>query len=217
MIQRIVVPEILDRLDSTDPEAIRSRRDLRLINALMGNERWIVRQVANFPVAARKGIFEIGAGEGKLLQKLDRFGPSTGLDIAPRPEAVASTVLWQQEDLFLTVERNARNRVSGGILVACLFLHHFDHSQLLKLSEFVRQFDVLCFVEPLRRPLSLACGSLILPLVNRVTRHDMPVSIRAGFDRGELQVSLGLTQKEWAINEVCSWRGGIRIIAERIQ
>ena len=39
---RQVLPELLDHLQADDPEAIRSRRDLRVINFLMGNERWIL-------------------------------------------------------------------------------------------------------------------------------------------------------------------------------
>jgi hypothetical protein len=38
---RQVLPEILDHLPADDPEAIGSRRDLRRINFLMGNKRWI--------------------------------------------------------------------------------------------------------------------------------------------------------------------------------
>ena len=45
MKHRLLVPEILDGLPPEDPEARRSRRDLRRINFLMGNERWIARQV----------------------------------------------------------------------------------------------------------------------------------------------------------------------------
>ena len=44
-MKRVVKPEILDELDGSDPRAIRSRRDLRFINLLMGNERWIQRSV----------------------------------------------------------------------------------------------------------------------------------------------------------------------------
>ena len=33
MMERVVVPEILDELEGTDPRAVRSRRDLRLVNA----------------------------------------------------------------------------------------------------------------------------------------------------------------------------------------
>ena len=43
--KREVEPEILDGLPAGHPDAIRSRRDLRLVNALMGNQRWILKQL----------------------------------------------------------------------------------------------------------------------------------------------------------------------------
>lgn len=178
----------------------------------MGNERWIVKQVANYPAAAEKGIVEIGAGEGKLLQKLAGFGPVTGLDFAPRPTDIDSSARWHQDDVF-----SAMYTLSGGVLVACLFLHHFEDSQLGRLSRMIQRFDVVCLVEPLRHPLSLVCGALMLPFVNRVTRHDMPVSIRASFDPGELVDVLGIGEDRYAIEETCSWRGGIRTLCVRRQ
>ena len=40
-IDRLITREILDHLPSSDARAERARRDLRTINALMGNVRWI--------------------------------------------------------------------------------------------------------------------------------------------------------------------------------
>ena len=41
MKPRVVIPELLDHLPADEPEALRSRRDLRRVNWLMGNERWL--------------------------------------------------------------------------------------------------------------------------------------------------------------------------------
>jgi hypothetical protein len=43
-VERVVKPEILDDLPMDDPSARASRADLRRINFLMGNERWILKQ-----------------------------------------------------------------------------------------------------------------------------------------------------------------------------
>jgi hypothetical protein len=40
-IGRVISREILDHLPSDDPSAVRGRLDLRTINSLMGNVRWI--------------------------------------------------------------------------------------------------------------------------------------------------------------------------------
>ncbi|MGK0187083.1 MAG: hypothetical protein ACI9R3_002869 [Verrucomicrobiales bacterium] len=210
--KRVVVPEILDGLAADDPAALRSRCDLRLINFLMGNERWIARKVQSFSEAAGKGIVEIGAGEGKMLQKLQCFSPLgaqlTGVDIAARPAQLPSAIQWQSADIF-----DVLDSLSGGVLIACLFLHHFTDSQLIRLASVMPRFDVVCFVEPLRRRRSLVAGSLLLPFVNHVTRHDMPVSIRAGFERNELSSLLGLTSPGWNCRETPSFLGGLRISA----
>ena len=63
---RRVQPEILDDLPAEDPRAVRSRRDLRLINRLMGNHRWVLRHVAEH--SGR--VVELGAGDGCLARRI---------------------------------------------------------------------------------------------------------------------------------------------------
>lgn len=208
-MQRVVKPEILDGLDSMDPEAVRSRRDLRMINFLMGNERWISRKVKAMPELARDGIVEWGAGSGDLLSRLAGYGPASGVDLVPRPTGLAEEIEWEQGSVF---DQDG----IGGILVANLFLHHFKEGELAQLGQVASRFEAMVFVEPLRTPGSLALGRGLLPLVNRVTKHDMIVSIEAGFIAGELAGLLGLNPAEWKLSERCSWRGGLRVLASRV-
>ncbi len=77
-MERVIEPEIMDGLDPDHPMAIRSRRDLRMINFLMGNERWIRAQVSKNRATAAKGIVELGAGGGELLGSLAGYGPASG-------------------------------------------------------------------------------------------------------------------------------------------
>ena len=208
MMERVVEPEILDGLPPDDPVAVRSRRDLARINFLMGNERWIRRQVRALSGAAAKGIVEWGAGSGNLISSLSGQGPTTGVDLVPRPSGIGDAVDWKRGDVF-------EQEVSGGILVANLFLHHFEADSLARLGVVAREFEHLVLVEPLRTRLSLALGYGLQPLVNRVTRHDTLVSIRAGFIPGELPELLGLDPGDWKVSERCSWRGGLRMLASR--
>lgn len=207
-MERVVEPEILDGLDPDDPDAMRARGDLRRLNFLMGNERWIVRQVKARPAVAARGVVEWGAGSGDLLRKLAEFGPARGVDLVPRPLGLPAEVAWREGDVFEQSE-------GGGVLVANLFLHHFEQVGLARLGEVAQGFDVLCFVEPLRTPGALTMGRGMLPFVNRVTKHDMIVSIRAGFVPGELGWMMGLDPGKWQISERCSWRGGLRVLACR--
>ena len=64
-MERCVEPEMLDRLPAADPEAIRSRSDLRRVNRLMGHagiiRRALVRVVGkNLRTAGRHRHAQIG-------------------------------------------------------------------------------------------------------------------------------------------------------------
>lgn len=208
---RVVEPEILDHLPPDDPDAIASRRDLRRVNFIMGNERWILRSARKFSAAAAKGIVEIGAGEGKLTEKLARAFPAapvTACDLAPRPADLDPRIHWLQGDIF-----TKNSSLSGGILIANLFLHHFEPPALLALGKLCAGFEVLVFSEPDRARLPHVLGALGHPIMNRVTRHDLHVSIRAGFRRGELQALLGLDPARWSLSETSTWRGARRVLA----
>ena len=64
-MNRIVQPELLDQLAADDPRAVRSRADLRRINAWMGNARFAARALTEiFPRSPPQQIVEIGAGDG---------------------------------------------------------------------------------------------------------------------------------------------------------
>lgn len=212
-MKRVVVPEILDHLAADDAEALRSRRDLRRINFLMGNERWVLAAARGFPEAAEQGIVEIGAGDGMLCGKLARRFPQADVaayDLAPRPAVLEARVAWQRGDLF-EVPAPAR----GGLLVANLFLHHFEGEALAALGRWMENFEVLVFNEPDRCRTPHVLGALMHPWINRVTRHDMHVSIRAGFAAGEMTGFLGLDKRRWRIRETSTWRGARRVVACR--
>jgi len=202
---RKLTPELLDHLPHDDPGALRSRADLRRINFFMGNERWIA---AVIPENTRH-ITEIGAGDGHLLTRLAGKFPQaeiTAYDLAPRPAHLPVSVKWIQGDLFTQTPPT-----HGGTLIANLFLHHFADPQLAELGAWMRGFDTLLINEPLRARLPLFLGKLATPFVHPITRHDMRVSIEAGFQKGELPAALGLDHR---VRESVSWRGSIRIFAQ---
>ncbi|MEM9237874.1 MAG: class I SAM-dependent methyltransferase [Verrucomicrobiota bacterium] len=208
-MERVIEPEIIDSLAPDHPMALRSRRDLRMINFVMGNERWIRKQVALHREAAADGIVELGAGGGEMLGTLARFGPSAGYDLMPRPGHLREEVDWQQGDFW-----KREDDLSGGILIANLFLHHLEEDELKRLGRIAERFRVLAFVEPHRSRDALWMGERLLPVVGEATKHDMMVSIRAGFAVGELPSLLGLSE-DWKVSERCTWRGGLRMLASR--
>ena len=213
MITRNVIPELLDHLAPDNPEAMRSRRDLRRINFLMGNESWICKTLRPFRRLADRGITEIGAGDGHLINRLTTLFPEVSIqayDLAPRPETLDVRVRWNQGDVF-----KAKKSDASGILVANLFLHHFQEEALGELGKWFEDFDLLVFNEPDRARLPHILGWGLHPWINRVTQHDMHVSINAGFAEGEIPRFLKLDAFRWQIRETCTWRGGRHVLAWR--
>jgi len=213
---RVVVPEILDGLPHDDRDAIASRRDLRRVNMVMGNPRWILRKALAHADVARQGITEIGAGDGRLAMRLAAAFPETrvtAIDFAPAPPGMLPPNLdWRQADLF----DGGADLPSGGLLAACLILHHFEAPALAMLGRhLLSRFDALAIVEPDRRRIVHHLGRLAWPIINRVTRHDMHVSINAGFADGELASLLGLDVAIWRIEESNTLTGARRLFAHR--
>lgn len=212
MKSRIVEPELLDHLPHDDPAARRSRRDLRRINSLMGNERWILRALEPFATATTERICELGAGDGGLAEKIQRRFPACRViacDLAPRPAGLAPAIAWRSGDIFQQAPPPA------GVLVANLFLHHFEGDALRRLGKLCEDFDALVFNEPDRSRVAAWLGTLLHPFVNQVTRHDMQTSIRAGFRAGELATLLGLDPSRWRIEETSTLRGARHVVACR--
>lgn len=215
-MQRIVKPEILDQLDPDDPAALHNRRDLRLFNQLMGNNRWMRRKLMHI-VNLEDSVLELGAGVGDFgLYLNENRTPScskyAGLDLLPRPAQWPADWAWHQADL---------TKFSGyldyTVLCGTFILHQFEDAVLQKLFQSVLpHLRVLIFCETARRPLHL----IQLPWsnflgVNYVSRHDARVSIEGGFYGRELQELLCLKPDEWAVETTMTFLGAYRFVAVR--
>lgn len=218
MQQRSVRPEILDQLPVHDADAIRSRRDLRWINFFMGNYRWLGRQIASqVPAGAR--VLELGAGDGGLLRHLMKQGlvqPSQwhGLDLIPKPLDWPKEAHWWQQDVLTGPLPEA------DVVIANLFLHHFEAPALATLGAGLPTSVKWLFLnEPERHCLHVWQGWLLHFLIrlNRVTRHDLRVSIEAGFKGCELIEALGVAKPgEWSLHQGTTFFGAHRVVAQRL-
>ena len=195
---RRVEREWLDELPAADPRAMGSRRDLRLVNALMSNASIVAAPLREGTAGLRR-IAEIGAGDGAFALSLARALPRPAapaqlvlldrqpvIDGAIERELVALgwRVQWRRADVFDWLK--SPDAAGCGAIVANLFLHHFEDAplaELLRLVESRAPLFVAC--EPARSRLGLI-GSRMLGLLgcNDVTRHDAVASVRAGF-RGD--------------------------------
>src|SRR5687768_9283462 len=73
-LPRRMEPEWLDELPADDPRAICSRRDLRLVNRIMGHAA-IIGPVLRNHLGDRARIAELGAGDGTLLARIAAGAP----------------------------------------------------------------------------------------------------------------------------------------------
>jgi hypothetical protein len=197
---RRVEPEWLDELPADDPRAMRSRRDLARVNALMANAGIVAGELKARHSGPMLRIAEIGAGDGSFALRLANVlppGAGAVFTLLDRQGIVKAQTLarfedlgWKAEpveaDVFAWLENSAPKPFDA--IVANLFLHHFEAGPLARMLELVSRRSS-CFVacEPRRSDAALL-GSRLLGLVgcNDVTRHDAVVSVRAGFRDGEL-------------------------------
>ena len=215
-MERSLQAELLDELPANDPRAVGSRRDLRRINALMGNARLMARAVRGAASqAVPRRIVDLGAGDGTFLLRCLRRLP-----LLPRGIKIVLVDRGDATDAGVVTELCARGflpRVeqadAGGWLrampagpstwvVANLFLHHFSAESLGELFGVIAQkAELCCACEPRRNRRSLAATRLLwLMGANAVTRQDAAVSVRAGFQGGELS-ALWPADPRWRLRE----------------
>lgn len=208
-MNRQVVDEILDGLSPQDPLAIQSRRDLRRLNRIMGNNRRWRRVFQDFfptPNQAPKLLIELGAGDG--MSTLEILRPlSTGLwsgsvgrllfidlnnPVSPETVQAFAEINWQvkcvQSDAVAWMQSNPELLGKSDLIFANLFLHHFEASRLQDflqpIRSYSRRFHAL---EPRRSRLALFLSSRVGWIgCNSVTQNDAPVSVIAGFNDQEL-------------------------------
>lgn len=209
---RLLEAEWLDELAPGDARAIRSRADLRRVNAVMGNARCIASSLNDLPPDGNLKIADLGAGDGTLslavARRLRRARVRlTLVDRAPVVHGVTLERLgalgWHatiaSADVFDFLA--AKGEPFDAIFVN-LFLHHFDDGRLGRLLAAIAsrtQRFVAC--EPRRSALAAAGSRLLWALgCNDVTRHDAVASVRAGFRGSEIS-RLWPGEGEWRLEE----------------
>lgn len=199
---RTLHSELVDDLPPDHPGAIATRRDLRLLNTLMGHGSIFARSLKKlFPQKNPSSIVEIGAGDGELLLRIARR-------FAGRWHPVSATLVDLQDlltdgtradfaalnwgvrsvkgDLFQWLADTAAEKTD--VILGNLILHHFSDAELATLfSAIAKKADTFIAVEPRRSPWPLLCArSLSFIGCSPVTCHDAPVSVQAGFSGREL-------------------------------
>lgn len=238
---RVVEPELLDSLPADDPRAIRSRGDLRRINCIMSATSLLADALDPLLVGATTArVVELGAGDGTLLLRLAqdraRAWPPIHLQLLDLQPVVEPATLdryqalgWDAEvvraDVFdwlasepAPAQLQDADTADAPIIVANLFLHHFDGQRLTDLlNGIAARARAVVFVEP-RRSAGALLGSRLLGAIgcNDVTRHDAVVSVRAGFRDRELSARWP-HHAAWRIEEGAAGMFSHRFVAARVR
>jgi len=220
-MERSLQPELLDELPTDDPRAVGSRRDLRRINALMGNARLMARAVRGATrQAAVRRIVDLGAGDGAFLldwvRRMPSLPPGSVVLLVDRHDAADAGVMAALSARGLSPRRvqadglewlRVQPAEAGTWALANLFLHHFTAERLRALfNALAEKAELFCACEPHRDWWSLAASRMLgLIGANAVTRHDATVSVRAGFQVAELS-ALWPADSSWRVQE---YRAGL--------
>ena len=211
-MNRIVQDELLDTLAPADQRAIHSRRDLRRLNCWMRHPAIMADVMQRIVGHQTPGqLTELGAGDGTfLLSVARRLAPhwrgvsATLLDrhenVTPETLADFATLGWRTK--AVTTDVFAWPETPEAVVVANLFLHHFEPAPLAELLGLISQRSRLFIaLEPRRSLWPRFCSRLLGAIgCNHVTRHDAVVSVRAGFSGHELS-ALWPDQSHWQLTE----------------
>jgi SAM-dependent methyltransferase len=201
-VPRRLEAELLDHLPADDPRAIRSRRDLKRVNAWMRNSGCVAAMLRKYSDGRQpRTILDLGCGDGAfMLAVARRLAPHwRGVNVilldrqnivSAATRASFAALQWRAEAVSADVFDYLSNAQPGSVdaITANLFLHHFTDEQLTRL--FVRTAELAWLVtacEPRRAKFVIEVSRMLWAAgCNEVTVHDAIASARAGFAGAEL-------------------------------
>ena len=228
MLTRVVSREVLDDLPQDNPLAVQSRRDLQRVHAVMRTRSILVQALKRMPglrqINAPLRILELGAGDGSLMLGVAQaLKPQwarvhlTLLDaqalVTPNTVARYAKAGWTAvscvQDVFEWANppsraiRNAKPAAHWDLIVANLFLHHFEEPRLTHLLRAIAdRSNRFLACEPRRAWLPLLGSHLIGALgTNAVTREDAVLSVHAGFRNQDLTALWPDVGDKWVVQE----------------
>src|ERR1035437_2998493 len=146
-MERIVLPELLDVLPPQDESALRSRRDLRRLNAWMRHPRVMARVLRkNWTEQGARQIVELGAGDGHFLlrvaRRLQGQWPGAKATLVDRLDVLDPQMRehfnrpgWRVHAETAEASEWLRQVPPNttGAVISNLFLHQFETEQLAEL------------------------------------------------------------------------------------
>lgn len=231
-MKRFVESEILDELPPQSAEAARARRDLRSLNAVMNHPAVMAGALGaalDGDPGRRRVLVELGAGDGHfllevaqrleggwrnveavLVDRLDAYDPATRAGFGRFGWRIETETAEAAQWL-----RNGRARPADAV-ISNLLLHQFEEKEIREIFRLASRLSpVFIALEPRRAPWPLFCSRLLRFIgCGPVTRHDAPVSVRAGFMDSELS-ALWPAVEPWTLAESRAGRFSHLFIARK--
>ena len=194
-MRRLIETEWLDELPPEEPRAVRSRADLRRLNGFMNHAGILASVLRSGSPPPR--VLDLGGGDGAFALRLARTLRWRGCEfvIVDRnpivPRDVRKSFAAQEcpvTSLRCDVLHGLDSAGEAEVVFANLFLHHFEDTALVRLlRDVASRCKMFLACEPRRSPFAVM-GSRCVALLgcNAVTRHDAVISVRAGFQDGDL-------------------------------
>ncbi len=243
-LPRTVAAETLDGLAADDPQAMRSRRDLRRVHRVMRTRSTLLDALQGMTTLHHKPeplrVLELGAGDGSLMLGVARAlalewptvdltlldaQPLVHRDTIKAYAALGWTAVVQTGDVFDWVAgdtdcmRTGQPAQRWDLILCNLFLHHFEGAQLGELLGAIAARSTLFFAcEPRRQWVALVGSHLIGALgANAVTRQDAVLSVHAGFQAKELSALWPGSPPAWQVQEYSAGLFSHCFRAERVE
>ena len=216
-LARSIEGEWLDSLSADDPRAMRSRRDLRRVNAIMLQAGIMARLLNKQHVGGRpQKMIELGGGDGTFILRVAHKLRWRDIElvlvdrqdiVGERTRAGFAELGWRlsvrQTDVF---DFLGRDGATADVVAVNLFLHHFsdaDLARFLRMASTLAPSFVAC--EPRRSAFALLGSRMVFALgCNAVSRHDAVASVRAGFE-GDALSRLWPQSPGWRLYEQAAW------------
>ncbi len=224
--------ELLDLPDHDPAELAANLRDIQRVNRLAGGSAATLRHLPGLVRQIPRGhpleILDLATGSGDIPRDLARWAACqarplrlTVSDLSPQILGIARRTLAGIQGVTFTVcdarEVPLPDRAFD-IVLCSLSLHHFAPGDAVRL---LREMERLCrtgfIVNDIRRAAAgyvAAWTASRIATRNRLTRHDMPLSVRRAYTPDELRV---LLQEAGIANAVVTTHPFFRMAAVRIK
>jgi len=202
--QRSDAPELMDA-EVTDPETLRAcLADLERINRWTFAYRitlaWLDQLVAAHPPAGPLTILDVGSGYGDMLRRVWIWARARdieieliGIDRNPQAVSVARAATLPEAPIrYLTADVFALEEAQRcDIVISALFAHHLNDSALVRFLRWMEARARLGWLinDLQRHPIAwhIAWSAPRLLRMNRLVRHDAPLSVARSLDERDWQ------------------------------